>query len=237
MPRILVVKTGEAFAHVAQRHGDFDALFIKAMDLTPERVDICPAYAVEQLPDASEYAGIVVTGSHAMVSDREDWSERLGQWLVDVAHREKPLFAVCYGHQLLAHALGGEVGYHPQGPEMGTVDVSLSQNGQRDPLFGLLPSRFRAQSTHYQTVLRLPAEAQVLASNAFEPHHAYRVGPCAWATQFHPEFTAEVMSDYASAQRVALEQKGLDVDAILGGIDATTDAANLLRGFVRYTLD
>ena len=39
------------------------------------------------------------------------------------------------------------------------------------------------------------------------------------------------------APSVALEQKGLDVDAILGGIDATTDAANLLRGFVRYTLD
>ncbi|MFP8967795.1 glutamine amidotransferase [Pokkaliibacter sp. CJK22405] len=237
MPRMLVVKAGETFPQVASTLGDFDQLFINAMGLPAEQVDVCEAYAVDELPDPSLYRGIVVTGSHAMVSDREPWSERLGEWLVDVVHRELPLFAVCYGHQLLAQALGGEVGYHPDGPEIGTVEVSLTANGQRDELFGLMPSRFRAQSTHYQTVLKLPRDAQVLASNSFEPHHSYRVGPCAWATQFHPEFTPDVMRGYIAAQEETLRTKGIEAASLIAEVGETVDAVNLLRGFARYTLD
>ncbi|MDB1122794.1 type 1 glutamine amidotransferase family protein [Vibrio algarum] len=42
-------------------------------------------------------------------------------------------------------------------------------------------------------MLTLPKEATLLANNEFEPHHAFRIGECAWGVQFHPEFTADIM--------------------------------------------
>ena len=60
-----------------------------------------------------------------MVSEREPWSERAAEWLREVAQRGIPLLGICYGHQLLAHALGGRVGANPQGREIGTVEVGL----------------------------------------------------------------------------------------------------------------
>ena len=113
----------------------------------------------EGLPSVAGFAGVIVTGSAAMVTERHDWSERSAQWLRDAVHAGMPVFGICYGHQLLAHALGGEVGDNPAGREMGTVEIALDASATDDPLFAGLPARLRAQTTHLQTVLRPPPQA------------------------------------------------------------------------------
>ena len=65
------------------------------------------------------------------------------------------------GHQLLAHALGGQVDYNPAGRESGTIELSLDPAAHQDPLFSGLPSRFPAHATHLQTVLRAPEGATI----------------------------------------------------------------------------
>src|SRR5688572_21533998 len=84
-----------------------------------------PAGRLQAPPSREGFAGTIVTGSGAMVTDRHEWSERSAQWLRDAAHDGMPLLGICYGHQLIAHALGGEVDYHPAGREMGTVQLEL----------------------------------------------------------------------------------------------------------------
>ncbi|WP_251265687.1 glutamine amidotransferase-related protein, partial [Enterobacter hormaechei] len=59
------------------------------------------------LPDPHAFAGVLVTGSAAFVTDHAEWSERSAAWLRQTAHAGLPVFGICYGHQLLAHALGG----------------------------------------------------------------------------------------------------------------------------------
>lgn len=81
-----------------------------------------------------------------------------------------PALGICYGHQLLGHALGGTVGNHPDGGEFGTVEVRLLPEAAADPLFAGLPAVFPAQLFHRQSVLYLPSGAQVLASSQREPH-------------------------------------------------------------------
>src|SRR3546814_17012152 len=98
-----------------------------------------------------------------MVTERRDGSEATAAWLREAAHAGVPVFGICYGHQLLAHALGGEVGDNPNGRKMGTVAVELLPAAADDPLFAGLPDRFLAQATHQQRVLRAPAGAPVLA--------------------------------------------------------------------------
>ena len=95
-----------------------------------------------------------------MVTDRHDWSERSAGWLREAAHEGLPLLGICYGHQLIAHALGGEVGWHPEGREMGTVEIERLAPSNDDPLFGGLPGRFAAQATHLQSVLRAPEDSE-----------------------------------------------------------------------------
>jgi GMP synthase (glutamine-hydrolysing) len=156
---------------------------------------------------------VVVTGSSAMVSHREAWSEQSAAWIARVALQGTPVLGICYGHQLLAHGLGGTVGPNPRGREIGTVDVHLRAEG--DALLGALPDRVRVQASHVESVLRLPDGARLLAANAADPHHAYAVGDRAWGVQFHPEFDADIMRGYVAGRRDALTEEALDPDHLL----------------------
>lgn len=121
------------------------------------------------LPNPADIAGVVVTGSHAMVSERAAWSERLGQWLKRCVDAEVPVLGICYGHQLLAHALGGRVGDHPAGLEIGTHAVELTPAARQDPLFAALPESFPAQFVHRQSALELPPGANAVLWVSFVP--------------------------------------------------------------------
>jgi GMP synthase (glutamine-hydrolysing) len=143
------------------------------------------------------------------------------------------VLGICYGHQLLAHALGGEVGYHPGGLEIGTVEVTRNPHAADDVLLGALPGRFAAQVVHHQSVRALPPGAVPLAGNAHEPHHAYRIGERAWGVQFHPEFSADAMRCYIDTLAPSLSDAGRDVQALRTGVRDTPDAAALLGRFAR----
>jgi GMP synthase (glutamine-hydrolysing) len=169
-----------------------------------------------------------------MVTERRDWSERSAAWLRDAAHAGLPLFGICYGHQLLAHALGGEVGDNPNGREMGTVGIELLPDAGDDPLFAALPSRFSVQATHLQSVLRMPPGATVLASSAHDGCHAFRWGEHAWGVQFHPEFSTTHMRGYVHARAEALAREGHCAKRVSSEVGATPHARRVLRRFVRH---
>ncbi len=229
----LILETGQPVPSM-RRHGGFPHWIRVAAGLSRHDARVVDVEAGQPLPDAGGFAGIIVTGSAAMVTDRHGWSERSATWLRDAAHAGTPLFGICYGHQLIAHALGGEVGPNANGREMGTVQVELSGNAHADPLFAGLPTRFNANATHLQSVLRLPDGATVLARNDHDPHHAFRWRDHAWGVQFHPEFSAMHMRGYVRARADALASEGTCPDATQDGVAAAPHARSVLRRFVRY---
>jgi GMP synthase (glutamine-hydrolysing) len=197
--KFLIVQTGSTLPAVRMRHGDFPDWFRRGLGLPRGGVDVVRAHAGETLPDPRAYAAAIVTGSPAMVSERLAWSEAAAEWLRDAIAGGLPILGVCYGHQLLAHALGGRVDYHANGREIGTVAIERLPGAHDDPLLGTAPTRFDAHASHQQSVLDLPGKAVVLARSAHDPNHAVRYAPRVWGLQFHPEFSVEIMRGYLHA--------------------------------------
>ncbi|MES2610160.1 MAG: glutamine amidotransferase [Pseudomonadota bacterium] len=227
---LLIISAGNTFPGLRESEGDFDDWIAAGLGqptpaLPQRRIDA--QQPTPALPDPSEVAGVVVSGSHAMVTDRAPWSEHLAQWLVRCVDARVPVLGICYGHQLLAHALGGEVGVLAGGPEVGTHPIELASAAGDDPLMAGLPQRFAAQLVHYQSVPRPPPGAMLLARSGMDPHQAFRVGPCAWGVQFHPEFSASAMRGYLDHMQDSLA----DASALASRVTATPHASSLLGRF------
>lgn len=229
--KLLIMKTGNTIPDLRARGEDFEDWFIAGCGLPAGRVNVSSLFLGEPLPDLAETAGVIITGSPAYITDLEPWNDIAASYLREAIEREIPVLGVCYGHQLLAWAFGGEVDFHPQGREMGSVEIELTAAGQGDRLLGQLPVRFMAQVSHQQSVLSLPAEAVRLAQNDFDPNHAFRLGDSAWGVQFHPEFNAEITAAYIRARAADLDAGGLDSQALLDGLQASPEAASLLGHF------
>lgn len=230
--RIAILKTGSTYTELERDFGDFENWFEEYLNQPAVRTTVIDVTGGKPDSQPSEWDGIVVTGSPAMVSDKEAWSEDTARWLAQAVTNEVPVFGVCYGHQLLAHAMGGKVGYHPNGRETGTHEVELTEASASDPLFCSLPKTFRAQLTHKQSVLELPDNAVLLARNDFEPHESFRIGQWAWGVQFHPEFSADIMRGYLRVQTPELKNEGITPETLLDNVSPTPEATSLLTRFV-----
>lgn len=234
---LLIIKAGSTFAGIQQAHGDFEDWFIQRIQPLGLLCRVVEPPAGEALPDLSEVAGVLVTGSPAMVSDREAWSELTAAWLKEAVDAELPVLGVCYGHQLLAHGLGGKVDYHPQGREIGTWRLTLQEAAASDALFQACPKEFKVHLTHAQSVVELPPGAQLLASTEFEPCQAFRIGRQAWGVQFHPEFNEQIMREYVTTFGPRLREEGKNPEQLLAAVADTPQAGRLLERFATLVLE
>lgn len=142
----------------------------------------------------------LVTGSPAGVYDHAPWIAPLADFLrVRYAAGQK-LVGICFGHQLLAHALGGHAERSTNGWGMGLRRFTLTQ--QRS---WMVPAVEQGQLyfCHQDQVVRLPAQAEHLGGDTFCPNTVFAIGDQVLGIQGHPEFTEGVM-------RVLIEQLGAD---------------------------
>ena len=235
MKKLFIVKTGSTFTDTAEQYGDFDEMTFRGLGVKREEVCVVDAFRSEVLPAAGTCHGVIITGAHSMVTENLPWSLAIEAWIPSLVDAEIPLLGICYGHQLLGRAMGGQVDFHPGGKEVGTVSVRRLPGSNDDPIFCKLPQSFPAHATHAQSVLTLPPGAVLLAENDFEPHHAFRVGLCAWGVQFHPEYNRGVMRDYIMKQADDLTQAGQNVGTLLKELRKTPEANGLLATFAQLT--
>ena len=183
------------------------------------------------LPDHTEFDGVVVTGSRSSVYWDEAWIPQLVDYVAEAADAGVPVLGVCYGHQVLAEALGGRVA-GMDGFEIGYNEIRRVRD---DPLFEGIDESFTAFTTHGDAVVELPPSATLLAEND-RGVHAFRDGHC-WGVQFHPEYDIETARDVTDGKR---DQIGdARVDGVLESItpeayDAACEAKALFENFTAY---
>jgi GMP synthase (glutamine-hydrolysing) len=235
---ILLIQAGTPPDDIRTSEGDLSDWFRRALGSLADGLEVVRVFEGEALPAPGAHRAAIITGSWAMVTDRLHWSEATGDWIRQAMGIDMPLFGVCYGHQLMADALGGQVGYHPAGLEVGCQEIELLRGAASDSLVGDLPSRFAAHLTHLQTVLTPPPNALVLARSSHDPHQILRYGPHAISTQFHPEFTPRISAACVTRRADMLRSDGRDPDVMLSDLCETPVAQGLLRRFVQsYTYE
>jgi GMP synthase (glutamine-hydrolysing) len=233
-PPLLILVTGDPVPPTQARAGGFASLvrggLSEVWDGGFVEVD---ARTAESLPAAERFAGVIVTGSAASVTERAPWMLRIEEYLAEAVRREQAVLGICFGHQLLGQALGGLVERNPRGREMGTVELRIVTD---DPLLDRSIEPALAHATHLDSVTTLPPGARILATTELEPHAALRFGERAWGVQFHPEFDEQVMAEYIRTRSPVLAEEGRSPSAMLEAISPARAGRLVLRRFVEHGL-
>lgn len=229
--KLLIVQPGEKLASLESVHGDFADWVGAGMGLGEADTRVVYPHRGDEFPDATGFRAVVVTGASAMVTDDEPWMIRGAAWLAETVRAGVPALGICFGHQWLGKALGGEVADNPRGTEVGTVAVMLTPSAADDPLFSGLPATMPLHVSHRQSVTRLPPAAVHLGASVLEPNHAFRYGEHAWGVQFHPEFSAAVLRGYLDYHAARLAARGLDPAILRQSIVETGHGRQILERF------
>ena len=187
-----------------------------------------------ELPETVAFDACIVTGSRASVYWDRPWIGELKSWVGDAIQRGVPCLGVCFGHQLLADVLGGQV------EDMGEYEIgyrTVQQSGE-SLLFEGIDTEFTVFTTHSDRVARLPPGADLIAEydygiHGFQKDHVF-------AVQFHPEY------DMAAAERVTRAKEGeLDEERLTDVLSTITEteysaaceAKTLFDNFIQYVRD
>jgi GMP synthase-like glutamine amidotransferase len=193
---------------------------------------VCHAYRNEPLPAPEEIRGVIVLGG-AMCANDDQGNPFLIQvkgFIREMVARRVPYLGICLGGQLLAAATGGRV-VSNRWEELGPREVELTTAGREDRLFAGCAPRLGTFQWHHDS-FDIPADGVLLAASPACPHQAFRIGPCAWGTQFHPEVTEEIIRTWCAWDPATRERA--DELAAAWRAEATYDATarRLLENFV-----
>lgn len=208
-------------------------------------LEVVPLWDGAAVPATLEgYDALVVMGG-----PQDAYDDSSAPWLADVkgllrsaVAQGVPTLGVCLGAQLLALALGGEVGPGDKGPELGARLVAKRDAAGADPLCWDLPLSPLVVQWHWDAITALPPASTLLMAGTTYPHQAFRVGERAWGLQFHAECDEDLVRAWAGCDRTALEADSVDVDGVLDGALAALDEVaevwgEVLRRFARLAVE
>jgi GMP synthase-like glutamine amidotransferase len=220
----------ERFQHIA---GDYPAMFaalFQPVDASLEwrLYDVCRGVWPAELDECEAY---VCTGSRASVYDADPWIATLKAFVRQIVEAEKPFVGICFGHQMLAEAYGGQVGKAAAGWGVGLHTLTITRP---EPWMNPAAEQCDLQYMHQDQVLRLPEQAVLLGSTAHCPNAFFRLGMTQLGIQAHPEFMADYAATLLHDRRERIgEQK---VTAALARIQQPADAQRL-AGWLSHFLN
>ncbi|MDE3257324.1 MAG: type 1 glutamine amidotransferase [Gemmatimonadota bacterium] len=200
------------------------------------RWDVVELDAGEPIPDLDPYDAL-----WAMGGPMDVWEEDAYPWLVEekaairhaVVEKRMPFVGICLGHQLLAAALGGDVGPN-ESPEVGVMDICLTPPGMASGFFTGFPETLPCLQWHSSAVKNVPRNLEVLASSELCAVQAMSMGNHAITAQFHIEITAETIAEWDAVptyHEALLETLG--ADALDDFERAVTERLDVFRGYAR----
>ena len=218
-PRVLV------FQHIAIEHPGVFGDFLRDDGIEWTAVELDDG---ERVPALDDYDALWVMGGPMDVweDDSYPWLEPERAAIRDaVVERKMPFFGFCLGHQLLAQALGGEVG-PAKTPEIGIMDVELTEAGRASPIFDGVPKVHSCLQWHSAEVLRTPPGARTLASSPDCAVQALGFAGHAFSIQYHVEITDDTVPQWGAVPEYQHALERAVGEGALAAFEAET-AANM----------
>ena len=224
--RIGILKTDEVRPEYVDRFGEYPDMFKALLSGVEPGLEF-DVYDIKhgRYPDDPEQLdAFLITGSKNGVYDPESWIGPLENYVRELYEIGKPILAICFGHQLVARALGGRAGKSNRGWGVGVQ--SWATVGEPDWLYAR-PEEFRLLASHQDQVEALPEDAQLLAQSEFCPFAMFQVGDSVLAMQGHPEFSKEYSRTLLNLRRELIGEnnylqgiksldESIDVDLVAG---------------------
>jgi GMP synthase-like glutamine amidotransferase len=227
-----ILKTDDVRPELATRFGEYPDMFIAVLSRADPDLEF-RVFDVEhgQYPlDIDEVDAYLITGSKSSVYDDKPWIATLIEFVRELHRQRKKLVGICFGHQLVAQALGGRVEKSPKGWGIGLhthrFNSAPSWHDQGDMDLDILVS-------HQDQVQELPPDARLLAGSAFCENAAFQLGDHILTFQGHPEFVPEYSREVMNIRRETIgEQTYQDGMASLEGTHEAARVADWIVNFL-----
>ncbi|MGB1236682.1 MAG: type 1 glutamine amidotransferase [Pseudomonadales bacterium] len=184
-----ILETGLPPEEYRDEHGSYPEMFAGLLGEQDANITF-RFYAVldAQLPSAAnECDAWLITGSKFGVYEDHSWIAPLEDLVRSAYAQSIPVVGICFGHQLVAQALGGKVVKSDKGWSLGVAEYAVDCV---EPWMQGAPAHFSIQAYHQDQVVELPANTKVVASSDFCPYAALNFDNRAITFQGHPEFDA-----------------------------------------------
>ncbi|MBA3576931.1 MAG: type 1 glutamine amidotransferase [Sphingomonas sp.] len=223
--KVAILETGRPPGQLAERFGDYPAMFQRLLGDAFEVVTF-DVQAGELPADPSDFDAYLITGSPAGVYDPLPWIEPLSDFIRQ-ADKQK-MIGVCFGHQVMAQALGGHVEKSAKGWGVGLQHYSVVAS----ELYIGPVQEIAIPASHQDQVVVQPPNTQVVAKSDFAPFAALAwTDRPAMSVQFHPEFTPDFAKALIAHRRDSLP----DPQGAAQSLGAPNDNA-LVAGWIRRFL-
>jgi NAD-dependent deacetylase len=176
-------------------------------------------------------SALIISGSRSNITQPEEWMEGCAKFIRQVVEYGVPTLGICFGHQLLAYAFGGELERQPESfDEISSIEIIRT-----DRLFEGCFDRPKLLFTHQDQVVLLPQRLKLLASAPHAPIAAFRVhteggiSMKAWGVQFHPESTPEICRYASAVGDMPFAEDDKRIDELSG--------SKILQNFARLALN
>ena len=201
--KIGILLSDHVLDDLQEKHGNQDNFYRRIFQETNQDVTI-EIYDVTQFTypkSLNECDGYIITGSKLSVYDNVRWITELEEFVTDLFLNKRPLLGVCFGHQLIAKALGGEVKKADIGWVLGVQSYEFKTNY---PWLEYMNEDVQLIHSHQDQVMRLPERATLVASNKHVPNSMYFIEDHVMCMQGHPEFTNAYAYDVLCKRRDVL---------------------------------
>lgn len=219
--RIGILQTGDSPEELRAQHGSYSDMCVKLLGPVDESFDFIVYRVLDgQFPeDARVCDGWLITGSRFSAYAPEPWIPPLKDLVRQIAAMQKPLVGICFGHQVIAEALGGKVEKSEKGWGLGTDAYQIKPDANND-----LPDQIVLNVFHQDQVVELPPAAEVFASSDFCQYAGFYIGDRIMTIQAHPEYRIGFNQALLEVRRELIEPREL-VDQALDTLEAQdTDA-------------
>ncbi len=198
-----IIETGRPPDDLKQRHGSYPDMFkrLLAKEDATLRFQSFAALDGEVPSDPHTCDAWLITGSRHGVYDNLPWMAPLAQFIRDAVGESVPVVGICFGHQIVAEALGGKVVQSDRGWGVGIHDYDI---GSRPVWMKDAPDSFAVNAVHQDQISDLPHSAEVVASSPFCPHAVLAYGDKAFTIQAHPEFDNAFKHDLIESRLTGL---------------------------------